>query len=150
MTVVARPLGDLPRIMAVMRKALCLAALIGGLTNPTIAPAQQPGTTTSAYLGQALDLMQQHSLFKKTINWPELRKQAFAMAADAKEPIETYDSIRFALGRLGDHHSFLALSGDLQQKEAAYKAKRSQPETRKQEAEKPSPYTDRHEPEGND
>ena len=69
--------------MAGMRKALCFAALIGGFTNLTI--AQQSGTTASAYLGQALDLMQQHSLFKKTIDWPELRKQASAMQPTARK-----------------------------------------------------------------
>ena len=131
-----------------MRKALLLAVLVCGTTAPQRVQAQQTTSTASAYLGQALDLMQQHSLFKKTIDWPELRKEAFAMAANAKEPVETYDSIRFALGELGDHHSFLSLSAELQQKEAAYKARRCQPETQPQQTEKPSPYTDRHEPEG--
>ena len=131
-----------------MRKALFLAVLVCGTIAPQTVQAQQTTSTTSAYLGQALDLMQQHSLFKKTIDWPELRKKAFAMAADAKEPVETYDSIRFALGELGDHHSFLSLSGELQQKEAAYTARCCQTETYPQQTEKPSPYTDRHEPEG--
>lgn len=59
-----------------------------------------------AYLTQALDDMQQHSVNRKQINWTALRQEAFAEASHAKTPADTYSAIVLALSHLADHHSF--------------------------------------------
>jgi len=41
------------------------------------------------YLTAALDIMQQHSVNRKKINWTKLRQQTFAIAAGAKTPADT-------------------------------------------------------------
>ncbi|MFF7359367.1 S41 family peptidase [Streptomyces sp. NPDC008125] len=58
-----------------------------------------------AYLTSALDLMEEHSLMKAEVDWPKVRRDAFAHAAKARTPAETYGPIRQALRDLGDGHS---------------------------------------------
>lgn len=53
----------------------------------------------------ALDIMQQHSVNRKKINWTTLRRQAFASANSATTPEGTYLAIEAALAALNDHHS---------------------------------------------
>lgn len=71
-------------------------------------------------------------------------------AEGSQTPADTYDAIRFALGKLGDHHSFLQLSPELQAKEKEARAKRKGPPALETGSEKwpPSPYIDRHSPGG--
>jgi C-terminal processing protease CtpA/Prc len=59
----------------------------------------------SAYLEDALDIMQNNSLYRETIDWEALRKSAFEVAQHAQTPADTYGAISFALSQLGDHHS---------------------------------------------
>jgi C-terminal processing protease CtpA/Prc len=60
------------------------------------------------YLNSALDVMQNYSFYRKTIDWTTLRANAIASAdaARAQDPAATYPAIRAALTALGDHHSF--------------------------------------------
>jgi len=59
----------------------------------------------SAYLEEALDIMQNNSLYRESIDWDALRQATFDVAKYAQTPADTYGAIRFALVRLGDHHS---------------------------------------------
>lgn len=49
--------------------------------------------------------MQNHSLHRDRIDWEALRESAFEMAKHAQTPADTHGAIRYALARLGDHHS---------------------------------------------
>jgi carboxyl-terminal processing protease len=75
--------------------------------SPTLTPTPILSSQAKVYLTAALDIMQQHSVNRKKINWTTLRQQTFARAAGAKTPADTYSAIRHALTELGDHHSFL-------------------------------------------
>lgn len=75
-----------------------------------------------AYLDRALDEMQASSLRRNAVDWPHLRAEALARAAGARNTVGTYDGIRFALDRLGDHHSSLRLTPALEALEAQQKA----------------------------
>ena len=59
----------------------------------------------SAYLEEALDIMQYTSLHRDSIDWDALRESAFKIAEHAQTPADTYDAIRYALAELGDRHS---------------------------------------------
>jgi carboxyl-terminal processing protease len=59
------------------------------------------------YLNHALDLMQQHALHRKEIDWPQLRRAATAYAKDANTPAETYPAITYACSQMKDHSSHL-------------------------------------------
>ena len=72
----------------------------------TAAPELQPiSDEASAYLEEALDIIQRNSLHRHTIDWELLRKSTFDVAQHAQTPADTYGAIRYALVRLGDHHS---------------------------------------------
>jgi C-terminal processing protease CtpA/Prc len=75
-------------------------------TSPTLTPTPILSSQAKAYLTAALDIMQQHSINRKNINWTTVRQQAFAVAAGAKTAADTYAAIQHALTELGDHHSF--------------------------------------------
>ena len=59
----------------------------------------------ASYLNRALDIMQKHSVNRKKIDWPALRKRAMKDAGNAKTPKDTYGAIEVALHNLNDHHS---------------------------------------------
>jgi hypothetical protein len=93
--------------------------------------AQSPATadlTKSdpvAYLNAALDEMQARALRRAAVDWPQVRAEALARASQAKTTVDTYDAIRFALTGLGDHHSSLHLTTELENLEARRKARDS-------------------------
>lgn len=57
------------------------------------------------YVTTALDIMQQHSVNRKKIDWTTLRRQTFALASGATAPVDTYAAINNALTSLNDNHS---------------------------------------------
>jgi C-terminal processing protease CtpA/Prc len=59
----------------------------------------------SAYLNEALNIIETTSLYRENIDWVAFRKDAFDVAKHAQTPEDTYGAIQFALSRLGDHHS---------------------------------------------
>lgn len=59
-----------------------------------------------AYLNEALDYIQEHSVKRENINWETLRQEVSALAAQAQTSADTYPAIKLALQLLGDHHSF--------------------------------------------
>jgi carboxyl-terminal processing protease len=52
-----------------------------------------------------LDIIENNSLHRESIDWDKLRKGAFEVARYAQTPADTYGAIRFALSQLGDQHS---------------------------------------------
>jgi carboxyl-terminal processing protease len=88
-------------------------------TSPTLTPTPILSSQAKVYLTAALDIMQQHSVNRKKINWTTLRQQAFALAAGSKTPADTHPAIRKALAELGDQHSSFFEPQDVKQREAA-------------------------------
>lgn len=60
------------------------------------------------YLSKALDIMEEHSLLRRKVDWTDLRSKAFAQARGARKPADTYGAIASALQGLGDAHSSFA------------------------------------------
>jgi C-terminal processing protease CtpA/Prc len=58
-----------------------------------------------AYLEEALDIMQEHSINQEQIDWDGLRTRARTRALGARTSEDTHIAIQFALRDLGDHHS---------------------------------------------
>jgi C-terminal processing protease CtpA/Prc len=50
--------------------------------------------------------MQTHALLSPSVDWDGLRHEAVARCAGAARPSDCYPTIEWALGQLGDHHSF--------------------------------------------
>jgi len=83
--------------------------------SPTVTATVEPSVTftseltisaeAAAYLEEALGIMQNNSLYRHSIDWDVIRTSAFEVAQRAQAPADTYGAIRYALVRLGDHHS---------------------------------------------
>lgn len=108
----------------------------------------------TAYIDAAIKVMQEHYLHKDKIDWPQLRRETLSQAGGAQTPIDTYPAIRFALAKLGDHHSYLQLTPALTSQEAAHQPKLADPAAmpgspaRKPTFPFPSPFRARRVPEG--
>jgi hypothetical protein len=76
------------------------------------------------YLNHALELMATNSFRRSDVDWKQVRSSALARAEGAQIPADTYDAIRFALYSLGDHHSHLQLTPELEALEARRRAQR--------------------------
>ena len=95
----------------------CLAIVVAAPMTTSGAHAEDMSREAAAYLDQALDLMQEHSMRRGHIDWHELRSQTVERASASRDAIDTYPAIRFALEQLGDRHSFLQLSAELSELE---------------------------------
>jgi len=84
----------------------------------TLAPKLPISPEASAYLEEALDIMQTNSLHRLNTDWDVIRTSAFEVAQHAQTPADTYGAIRYALVRLGDHHSLFLTPYDLEQRGA--------------------------------
>jgi C-terminal processing protease CtpA/Prc len=71
--------------------------------------------------------MQFNSIRRFEIDWVEFRARTIAEAGDAASPAETYPTIRRALERIGDNHSFFRAPGS-EPTHAGAQATGSQPE----------------------
>ncbi|WP_078093498.1 S41 family peptidase [Streptomyces sp. fd1-xmd] len=73
------------------------------------APSPQPPAEMSAaaelYLTHVLDLLQDNSMDTKKVDWPEVRRRAFAEAAGAKTTADTYDAIDLAVAAVDNPHT---------------------------------------------
>ena len=98
------------------------------VTSPTVTPTPMLSAKAKAYLTAALDIMQQHSVNRKKINWTVLRREAFVDANGAKTPADTYFAIELIVGALGDHHSFFLDPQTAKQWEAAKITSDEQPQ----------------------
>jgi C-terminal processing protease CtpA/Prc len=61
-----------------------------------------------AYVTEALDYIQAHSVRRMALDWSILRQEVLELAAEAQTPAETYPAIERALELLGDQHSFFS------------------------------------------
>ncbi len=59
----------------------------------------------AAYLAHALDIMEQHSILRDTVDWPDLRQTASHLASGSVSTGDTYGAIEFAIHSLKDGHS---------------------------------------------
>jgi hypothetical protein len=98
--------------------------------SPTSTPAPEPtpipptlspdlSADAWAYLEEALDIIQTHSIKRDVLDWDALRAQAYELADGATTPAQTYDAIRFALRRLLERHSHFMSPAELAQWSAA-------------------------------
>ena len=73
-------------------------------------PAPSVGAQAEDFLNEVLDIMEEHSINRKTIDWPDFRSKVFEKATGATTIAETYPAITEALKMLGDNHSFYVTS----------------------------------------
>ncbi|MFE9412533.1 S41 family peptidase [Streptomyces sp. NPDC006704] len=76
-----------------------------GCTSGARPPDDGMTPAARTYLTKALDIMQDGSIFRHTVDWDTLRRKAFAQAHGARKPADTYGAIELAVASLGDHHS---------------------------------------------
>jgi len=75
------------------------------------APSQDPELVK--YLNEALDIMEEHSIYQNIIYWEEFREIVFERAEDLTEISHAHKAIEDALLRLGDRHGQLILADEL-------------------------------------
>jgi len=110
--------------------------------------ADGPAPAAKAYLDAAIQIMQEHFLYKDRVDWAQLKTEALAAAGNAQTPVETYAAIRVALAKLGDHHSYLQLTPELMRQEGASGIQASGPASGPSRNPLPSPFRTRRVPEG--
>lgn len=66
-----------------------------------------PSEEARAYLDRALDIMQERSINRDSVDWGNLREAVMRRARGAETTADTYDALRYAIRRLGDNHSLL-------------------------------------------
>jgi carboxyl-terminal processing protease len=134
--IVTDPVGTAPRI----------AGQVGATTDAS------PEAT--AYLDAALAILQANFLHRDAVDWPVLRRETLRQAGRAQTSVDTYPALRYALAKLGDHHSYLQLTPALAEAETARKPALLEPSTmpaplvRKPTFPFPSPFRTRRVPEG--
>jgi carboxyl-terminal processing protease len=142
--------------------ALCAVLLAGSALafgTGRVISAQAPGPAgpsaeATAYLDAAFAILQAHFLHRDAVDWPTLRGDTLRQAGQAQTPVDTYPALRYALARLGDHHSYLQLTPALTAAEAARKPALVDPHAmpgplvRKPTFPYPSPFRTRRVPEG--
>jgi len=71
--------------------------------------SDRPAATGSAarYLNYALDIIEDNSIQRRALDWPAYREQVADQARGARLPADTHLALRYALGNLGDGHSYL-------------------------------------------
>src|SRR5271156_6785006 len=99
------------RLIACSLLLLSPAVSLAG-KKPAPPPQNSPTKITpdaAAFLDNALDTMRQHALHGQSVDWTELRMEAFKRAGGAFNPIDTYPAIYWTLVQLGDPGSHLRL-----------------------------------------
>ena len=64
-------------------------------------------TTPQTYLNKAVDVLEGNSINRNSIDWVKFRNEVLEKGKEAESIKDTYPAIEYALGLLGDHHSFL-------------------------------------------
>ncbi len=85
-------------------------ALVPALAAALVAgPPQSAELSESAraFLDKALATMEAQSVMTNEVDWTELRARTLQRASGAQTTQNTYDALIFAIGELGDGHSFL-------------------------------------------
>jgi len=75
----------------------------------TNAPLSEQAST---YLATALDTMEQNSIRRDSVNWPQVRESAYMLAAGSETTQDTYPAIEVAIRLLEDGHSHLYTPGE--------------------------------------
>lgn len=60
-----------------------------------------------AYLNNALNQIESHSINRDQVRWSDVRSRAQSMTINATKPSDTYQAITYALSQLNDNHSFM-------------------------------------------
>ncbi|MBT2621216.1 S41 family peptidase [Chryseobacterium sp. ISL-6] len=84
-------------------KKILLFALLSFIFTHKVYAQEIP----ASYVEKAIQIMEQNSVNKKSIDWATIKKDALKTVQEKKEIKETYPIIRDILGKLGDHHSKL-------------------------------------------
>jgi hypothetical protein len=66
-----------------------------------------PSEEARAYLDRALDIMEERSINRDSLEWKNLREATMRRARGAETTADTYDALHYAIRRLGDGHSLL-------------------------------------------
>src|ERR1700761_3679910 len=149
-----------------MKQQIRLIACSLLLLSPAVSlagkkPAPQPQVSptkitpdAAAFLDNALDTMRQHALHGQSVDWTEVRTEAFKRAGGAFNPIDTYPAIYWALVQLGDPGAHLRLPPGLYPdqiallQQAERDAMNSAPASARAQVSIPTPFTSRRLPEG--
>jgi carboxyl-terminal processing protease len=79
-----------------------------GVRLETIDPGSAPmSETAKTMIDTAIRLTKEKALKAPDVNWPSVEPMVRLSAAGATTAADTYPAIRYLLGALGDHHSFL-------------------------------------------
>src|SRR5580658_7611695 len=106
-----------------MRPQLLLLPTALCLSVTAIRAGDDVSPVARIYIDAALKVMQEHFLHKDKIDWTELRQETLSQAGPAQTAVDTYPAIRFALAKLGDHHSYLQLTPALTSQETSRQPK---------------------------
>src|ERR1700735_5037140 len=149
-----------------MKRQIRLIACSLLLLSPAVSlagkkPAPPPPTSptkitpdAAAFLDNALDTMRQHALHAQSVDWTEVRTEAFKRAGGAFNPIDTYPAIYWALVQLGDPGAHLRLPPGLYPdqiallQQAERDALNNAPAAAREQTSIPTPFTSRRLPEG--
>jgi hypothetical protein len=94
----------------VVMRTIVAVGLLSIWIHPTLWAQQATATDpVQEYVDEALDIMQEWSLRRDSLDWRQIRARTHGLAAEAVSTEETYPAIRQALQALGDNHSFLRL-----------------------------------------
>ncbi len=138
--------------LLLLSPAVCLAG-----KKPAPQPQISPTKITAdaaAFLDNALDTMRQHALHGQSVDWTEVRTEAFKRAGGAFNPIDTYPAIYWALVQLGDPGAHLRLPPGLYpdqialMQQAERDALKDAPAAAREQTSIPTPFTSRRLPEG--
>src|ERR1700760_4967665 len=138
--------------LLLLSPAFCVAAKKPDPAPQTSPTAVSPGA--AAFLDNAIDVMRQHSLRGKDVDWDAIRTEAFKRAGGAFNPIDTYPAIYWALVQLGDPGSHLRLPPGLYpdqialMQQAERDALNNAPAASREQTSIPTPFTSRRLPEG--
>jgi carboxyl-terminal processing protease len=81
---------------------IVVALLLGCGPSPS---SPTSSTSGAAYVAAMIDIMQAHSVNRKTIDWTSFRSQVVAAVPHGAGLSDSYTAILFALELLGDNHS---------------------------------------------
>jgi hypothetical protein len=144
------------RLIACSLLLLSPAVSLAG-KKPAPPPQNSPTKITpdaASFLDNALDTMRQHALHGQSVDWTEVRTEAFKRAGGAFNPIDTYPAIYWALVQLGDPGAHLRLPPGLYPdqiallQQAERDAVNNAPAASREQTSIPTPFTSRRLPEG--
>src|SRR5271157_1213319 len=102
------------KYLAILTTLLLVAFLSDCRIAPpvsTITPSPRPTQTIASdaltYLNNALDLIQEYSYYRKKVDWPAIRNEAYYIASGATTPAQTYGAINLVFPLIGDTHGRL-------------------------------------------